>query len=388
MQPETFQFSMWAMLLGVGVVQGLFLAGVLVLQTKGRRAANQALALLAFLLALLNLGYVVELSPLKSLLPFFLRWTGPFWLLLGPVFYGYVWLLTGRTVRFSAKTLLHLLPFCLHLFPLVHATLFPDSFRTATYRQYIYPTRGGGIQIGPLLFSNLFMVQTFVYAVLSSRLLTRYVATYKNSETRPQVRYLQWLRRLFMVFAGYIVYETIVSLILLFTGSLSPAYIYFSVFLLSSVLFVIVYTAIAHPDVLFPSLPEPEEKYQNSPLPDPYLDGLLRRLLALMEEQKPYLQGDLKLRDLADMLDISTHHLTQLLNQRLGKNFYDFVNAYRIEEVQRRLVDPTYQSFSILAIALDVGFNSKTTFNRLFKQHTETTPSQYRKTHLIHQKAA
>jgi len=100
-----------------------------------------------------------------------------------------------------------------------------------------------------------------------------------------------------------------------------------------------------------------------------------------MSEAKPHLRSDLKLHDLAEMMGISRHHVTQLLNQEMGTTFHAYINSHRVDEACQRLSDPSYRDFSILAIAHEVGFNSKTSFNRIFKQHTRMTPTQYARKH-------
>ena len=81
---------------------------------------------------------------------------------------------------------------------------------------------------------------------------------------------------------------------------------------------------------------------------------------------------------MAEALSVSPHNLSEMINTQLGKNFYDFVNGYRVEEVQRRLVDPGSAHLTVLALGLEAGFNSKSSFNAVFKKHTKMTPSQYR----------
>ncbi|KPF68667.1 hypothetical protein IP84_08425 [beta proteobacterium AAP99] len=106
--------------------------------------------------------------------------------------------------------------------------------------------------------------------------------------------------------------------------------------------------------------------------------ALQARLDELLATERPYLDNDLSLAALAQMLQTSTHHLSYVLNQRLGQSFYDLINERRVREVQRCLRDPAYASQSILEIALDSGFSSKATFNAAFRKHAGTTPSAYR----------
>src|SRR6185295_11725408 len=108
-------------------------------------------------------------------------------------------------------------------------------------------------------------------------------------------------------------------------------------------------------------------------------DEYLKRLLSCMEIEKPYKNGDLTLQKLADTLSIPAAHLSQIINERLEQNFFDFINNYRVKEVQRLFEDPTKKHYSLLAIAEEVGFNSKSTFNSAFKKFANMTPSEFRK---------
>jgi AraC-like DNA-binding protein len=76
---------------------------------------------------------------------------------------------------------------------------------------------------------------------------------------------------------------------------------------------------------------------------------------------------------------VSRNLLSQAINERTGQNFYDFVNFYRVETVKERLKDPEKRDMNVLHIAFDAGFNTKATFNAVFKKSTGLTPSQYRK---------
>ena len=119
-------------------------------------------------------------------------------------------------------------------------------------------------------------------------------------------------------------------------------------------------------------------KYQRSGLKKAEADRYLKQLLRIMEEEKPYLNGELSINDLTMRMNIPRHYLTQILNEKLGKNFYTFVNEYRVKEVIRLMNDPRYRHFTLLALGFEAGFNAKSSFNSIFKNFTGMTPSEYR----------
>ncbi|NLT49709.1 MAG: AraC family transcriptional regulator [Ignavibacteria bacterium] len=126
---------------------------------------------------------------------------------------------------------------------------------------------------------------------------------------------------------------------------------------------------------------EPEktdESYKKSTLSEESAQQYISQLLELLENEKLYTTNNLSLRNLSDKLGISTHLLSEIINTKLNKNFYDLINGYRIEEVKRLIEEDKDAKFNIIALAYDAGFSSKTTFNNLFKKYTNLTPSEYR----------
>jgi AraC-like DNA-binding protein len=121
------------------------------------------------------------------------------------------------------------------------------------------------------------------------------------------------------------------------------------------------------------------KKYEKSTLTPDRAEVYLKKLVIVMERDKPYLDGDLTLSKLAAKLALPSHHLSQIINERLNQNFFDLVNAHRVEEAKRKLVDPARRHYSLLAIAEEVGFNSKSAFNAAFKKQANMTPSDFRK---------
>jgi AraC-like DNA-binding protein len=120
------------------------------------------------------------------------------------------------------------------------------------------------------------------------------------------------------------------------------------------------------------------EKYKKSALTDEQADIILAKLTRSMEKEKPYLEMGLTLPMLAKMLDVSQHHLSQVINEKLGKSFFDFINEYRVQETKKALFSSKSERFSILGIAMDAGFNSKSAFYTAFKKHTGMTPTQFK----------
>ena len=112
--------------------------------------------------------------------------------------------------------------------------------------------------------------------------------------------------------------------------------------------------------------------------PDDSCSEPLRSVITLMENEKPYLDSTLNIGTLSDLLGMQAGQVSKLINKELHRNFYEFVNEYRIREFKKLIVDPGNKNYSIFAVALDAGFNSKATFNRIFKEKTGQTPSEFR----------
>jgi AraC-like DNA-binding protein len=108
------------------------------------------------------------------------------------------------------------------------------------------------------------------------------------------------------------------------------------------------------------------------------MDEMAASIIALMEKEKLYTETELTLKQLAEKLQCPTYQVSQAINEGLGKNFYDLVNSYRVEEAKRLLLDPKNENYTILSVGFEAGFNSKTTFNTVFKKFTGATPTEYR----------
>lgn len=122
----------------------------------------------------------------------------------------------------------------------------------------------------------------------------------------------------------------------------------------------------------------PVEKYQSSSLSDHEMNGLYDEVRALFESGQIFQNPELKIQYLAEKLEATVHNISQTINTKTGKPFYDLVNQYRVEHLKGLLCDPDKNRFTILALGFESGFNSKASMNRIFKQHTGQTPREYK----------
>jgi AraC-like DNA-binding protein len=242
------------------------------------------------------------------------------------------------------------------------------------------------------LISYLKPVHGIIYVFLTIKIVRNFSMKIKNSFSNIERINLNWLMHLTIGLS--IIWSVVVLSYIL--NAISEKSIQMDLFIYlaaSIVIYSIGYLSLRQPQIFSPGTQKsdmvpvmsPEEQtgestsYKKSGLTDEESLGYQKNILQMMETDKPYLNNELTLRELAGKLSMSTHNLSEILNTRLKQNFYDFINGYRVEEVKRRLADNESEKYSLIAIAFDSGFNSKSAFNTIFKKQTGVTPSQYRK---------
>jgi AraC-like DNA-binding protein len=122
------------------------------------------------------------------------------------------------------------------------------------------------------------------------------------------------------------------------------------------------------------------EKYEKTRLKEEEIEIISKKLNSYLLDEKPYLNKNLTIGELAEAIEVPAYQLSQLINGPLGQSFFELINSYRVEEVKKRFFDPKYSNLTLLGIAMECGFNSKASFNRIFKQLTNQTPTEYIKT--------
>lgn len=135
-------------------------------------------------------------------------------------------------------------------------------------------------------------------------------------------------------------------------------------------MFIFEYLNFKYPVLSFRLKPANSQKYD--------CDILTEKIKNLMEKEQLYLKNDLSLDDLADAAGVNSYELSHYLNHQINSSFYRLINSYRVEEVKKMLNNNTNNRFTLLAIAFESGFNSKSSFNRIFKEFTGLTPKEYK----------
>jgi len=376
-------------LIAVGAVNVFFLA--ILSQTKKNKVLPDHL--LSLFLLLLSAAFALVFGALeygRDGLLLFLVFSN---LLYAPVFYFYVVAIVDPNHRLPRCFLWHLLPFALSNLYLI-ALLDPLSEAQITwlFQEQPFAERPG-------VFNGLhvldFAAQPF-YLILAWRLLRSHRKRIGDHYSyRESVDY-GWLRRLVIALGlawaviDVPVFGSLFVVRLTETRSLAAGFS-----LATLLVFYLAYhgfrqaTVFAEPlsrpleadTELAPdsSEAEPTPRYRRSGLDQDGLQRYRERLLDHMAAERPYLEPEMTLHDLADALCLSEHNTSEVINIGLGQNFYDFVNTYRVAEFQRSVVEEENSRRTLLFVALDCGFNSKSSFNRIFKQHTGLTPSAYSK---------
>jgi AraC-like DNA-binding protein len=296
----------------------------------------------------------------------------PFVFLWGPSFYFYVKAITYKDFKLKWIQILHLLPFIV----LLLFFSFTFYFNSVETKRFILNNPTYPFFTYHVLLDFVLRLQILFYVIKSFYILFTVRKNIKDNYSSISEMHFSWLT---FVIVGYSVcYIISIAFIytefylkdfnrLLYLGNFLQFFIYFN---------IIFFKAWNHPEI-FKRIQE-KEKYKHSRLTKSEALACVNRLNENFSNNKPYLNPELTLNDLAKDIDVHPRVLSQVINEYYNQNFFDVINHFRIEEAKKILLD-TSNTKNVLEILYETGFNSKSTFNRAFKKETSFTPTEYKK---------
>lgn len=378
----------------LGAAQGIIL-GLALYFSRANRKANRILALFVLLLSFNCFFEAIENVRFYERFPILIRIRWGNTLLIGPLIFLYVRVL----INHHFKVIPHFTPFIIAKLALIPFYMLSSEEKVLSlstgnssttvsndwYSTYFFPV----ISLFSLIHVLFYLWQISKDLKMYDQQLFRWFSNVENI-------HLNWLKNSVW---GLAVLTSLlfVSLLgeLLLSSSIQHMGFYGG-FALVLLIYAISYKAISQPDIL--SLFQNEKATVKTPkdinyqVSDAFMKAeeteasikseslLSKRLKELMEREKLYLNEKLSGNEMAERLGINRHQLSEVLNNEMETNFYKFVNYYRVEACKQKMADPKFGHYTLMAVALECGFNSKTTFNTVFKKETGMTPTQYKKT--------
>jgi AraC-like DNA-binding protein len=397
----------------LGAVQGVFLAGALATKRRNR-TANRLLAAATLAFSIYLATSVYHAAGLVAVYPHLFGFAYPLPFLYGPLIYLYAATAADRNRGLARPDALHFVPFLATVIAGLPIYMRSGPEKIAFYQGLLNGQR-------PLLLEvadPLKMVSGIAYSAVTIVFLRRHRERVKESYSsteRVNLRWLLWLgggaAAIWMLaFALDVMDSAGVTRLGLGDDLVSLA--------IAALVYLIGYMGLRQPEIFryetaeypvpvpvaapaFAPAPAPvtvaalatesapgprpdvesetaAPRYERSGLSERQAERLKNALLALMDTERPWRDSELTLADLAGRLSTTPHKLSEVLNAQIGVSFYDFVNSYRVREVQRRIAASDTHAVTMLSLAMDAGFASKSTFNLVFKKFTGQTPSDFR----------
>ncbi len=354
-----------------------FFACFLIMGKSQKKLADYLLSIWLLLIGIHLISFLFIFSNAFIKFPYLLGLEIPLPLLHGPMLYLYISCITGNLPR-SKIWLLHLVPAAITYFILLPFFLMPSQDKI-----HIYQLNGGSYKLLRTVISCTIVISGILYVILSTLAIKKYQKQISNVFLNTKKINLNW---------GY--YLIIGMLAIWIAVIIKVEIIIFALV----VLFVVsaAYFGISKVGILNPTLLEKDregylsadddveyQKYQKNFAGDETIQRVYKNLDSWMNDQKLYKNPEINLVSIAKLLDVHPNVLSQTINSIENKNFYDYINWYRIEEFKRIILLPENQKFTILTVAFECGFNSKTSFNRNFKKYTGCSPREFLKDHKL-----
>jgi len=360
--------------------QAMLLIFILFVMNRNKKA-NIFLAAFLFILSSNFFSYYLSNLGIKILTIIIATLSLPGISILGTLIYLYALFMTGLIEKLRIKYMFHFVIYFINFI----------LFITAVYNLKGSPPESEFFRKTIFIILSIGFVNSILYIIYTLFILKKYYKKIENYYSDIERMNLYWVMKIttlsFIVLAFWCITFWSVHLGII---PKSPAGMVFNVTMFIIINFITAYYLINQPEIFKQNLEmnreiddgteikNGTEKYAKQSVDERMQDEYIEKLNSFMDRNKPYLNENITIKDLAEFTSIPSHHLSIVINSRLNKNFYTFINEYRVREAIDILDDPENTEANILAIAFRAGFNSKSTFNSVFKKITGQTPSEYR----------
>jgi AraC-like DNA-binding protein len=357
------------------IFQLLFLSTFLFTQQKGKRISHWLLATFFLSIALNLLDVFLLMNRAYSSCPALAGWGSCIPLVFGPLLYLYTRSVLEKRSGFSW---VHFVPFVVFF---LATEIFYVSEPRATQELLLQNALAHRFHWSVSLASSIIFLQFSLYIAFSLDLIARHKKAAAQHFSNPGQTSLSWLYTM-LVFFMFLMIGTTLNGLLAGTPLARHYLLTFSVIILAMLVFINrVLLKALHTPYFFAFEERSEAPTAEAGLPPENKESaaMAQRLREFMQTEKPWLNPDLNLEELAVALGQKPKVLSVVINETLGQNFFDFINHYRIDEAKRLLTNPVDKKTTVLEVLYHVGFNSKSSFNTLFKKYTGLTPTEFRK---------
>lgn len=356
-------------LIGISVT---FFLEILLLSKKNKSNPDKILVSWLLFIGIHLLLFYLRYSQKAFNYPFIVGVDLPMPLLHGPLLYLYVSSLTNQLPK--RKYMLGL-----HFIPIITSYIFmiPFFLLSPMERIEVFKNNGQGFELFSLLNFLAIIISGISYFIWSLILLRKHSKNIKNLFSDTEKINLQWLRYLTYGLGSVYLVSFFFNEMYLFT--VLVVYVNFiGIFGIKQVgIFTNNNPEFDHNTTETPTGTGDKQKYAKSGLSDNKAETTYLYLMQLMSEKELFTISELTLVDLAKKLNIHPNYLSQIINEKTSSNFYAFINNLRIEKFLTLINDPQYKNLKLIELAYDCGFNSKSSFNKYFKNKVGKTPTEY-----------
>jgi AraC-like DNA-binding protein len=362
-------FDNWTTIFLFAGMQGVFVSCVMFFINKENRRARFLLASITLLFSITLIEYVLWWTRYIYYLPHFFNISAAFPFLFGPLLF-YYFKCVFENYRFSFKDLLVLLPFLINVIDMSSMYFVSSTVKKA------WITGGVQIQFFPY-WPWIRIVHLIIYFVA---IILKF-----SSISNSQYEVKLWFRYLTVLFAAFIVSYASYYILVLFPW-FNVQWDYMISFSMMFTIYFLSWFGYLQPSVFHGfSVVEAisqniqPQKYRNSPLTSDISSEIARKLNYIMASRKLYRDNDLRLEKLAEETGTTKHYLSQVINEKMGMTFFEYINSMRITEAMLLLSQKSKEELNIIEIAYRVGFNNKVSFNNTFKKIAGMTPTEFRR---------